>query len=443
MNSKDILDKIGEINIDEIEIAKVDLGEVGKERIRKKLKNTIKDRRNKKFKKSAIAATLALGILTVGVISKPVIAANIPIIGDIYRELGFFKGFEDYTNYIGETKEVEGYKFTIDNIVGTPTDLLVGVKVESPIPLKGLVQEDNFRVDIDMSKFGVNSLSSRTDVTYLDEYTAILTAEINTTDKKLGEIGELNLVATKVLENDNYISCDFNIKVDFSSSFRDIEKVRVNERVDKNIKINSIEGNIVESKLWFDGLGAFEEDSIFYLMVDGKAYGWWDGTGMEDTSLIIPRTVSVLNFPNIKFEDIKNAEDIKVIYARIDEGYKEELDIKLEEKDGIKYPVEMNYGEDLKGGFYDVKREEDKIKFYFKSNYNPLTLFRDIMLREVKDEDEYGQRILGGFYENPEREGEYILEFEDIDTDNPLELVYWHRTSNLSEIKDYKLIDVK
>lgn len=443
MNPKDILDKIDGINIDEIEIAKVDLGEIGKERVRKKFKNTIKDKRNKKLKKSAIAATLAFGILTAGVMSKPVIAANIPIIGDIYRELGFFKGFEDYTNYIGETKEVEGYKFTIDNIVGTPTDLLVGVKVESPIPLKGLVQEDNFRVDIDMSKFGVNSWTSGTDVTYLDDYTAILTAEINTTEKKLREIGELNLVATKVLENDTYISCDFNIKVDFSSSFRDIEKVQVDERVDKNIKINSIEGNIVESKLWFDGLGAFEDNSIFYLMVNGKAYGWWDGTGMEDTSLIIPRTVSVLNFPNVKYEDIKNAEDIKVIYARIDEEYKEELDIKLEEKDGIKYPVEMNYGEDLKGGFYEVKREDGKIKFYFKSNYNPLTLFRDIMLKEVKDEDGYGQRILGGVYENPEREGEYILEFEDIDTDNPLELVYWHRTSNLSDIKDYKVIDIK
>lgn len=443
MDPKDILDKIDEINIDEIEITNINLGEMGKERIRKKLKNTIKDRKNKKFKKSVIAATLALGILTAGVISKPVIAANIPIIGDIYRELGFFKGFEDYTNYIGETKEVDGYKFTIDNIVGTPTDLLVGVKVESPVPLKRLVQEDNFRVDIDMSKFGVHSWSSGTDVTYLDDYTAILTAEINTTDKKLREIGELNLVATKVQENDTYISADFNVKVDFSSSFRDIEKLRINERVDKNIKINSIEGNVLESKLWFDGLGAFEDNSIFYLMVDGKAYGWWDGTGMEDTSLIIPRIVSVLNFPNIKYEDIKNAEDIKVIYAIIDEEYKEELDIKLEEKDGIKYPVEMNYGEDLKGEFYDVKREEGKIKFYFNSNYNPLTLFRDIMLSEVKGENEYGQRILGGFYENPEKEGEYILEFEDIDTDNPLELVYWHRTSNLSEIKDYKVIDVK
>lgn len=443
MNPKEILNNIDDINIDDIEMAKVDLDEIGKERIRKRIKNTLKNRRKSKFKKSAIAATLALGVLTAGVMSKPVIAANIPIIGDIYKELGFFKGFENYTNYIGKTKEVEGYKFTIDNIVGTPTDLLVGVKVESPIPLKELVQEDNFRVDIDMSKFGVRSWTSGTDVTYLDDYTAILTAEISTTEKKLREIGELNLVTTKALENDNYISVDFDVKVDFSSSFRDIEKVKINEKIGEGIKINSVEGNVLESKLWFDGLGAFEEKYIFYLMVDGKAYRWWDGTGMEDTSLIIPRTVSVLNFPNIKYEDIKNAEDIKVIYARIDEGYKEELDIKLEEKDGIKYPVEMNYGEDLKGGFYDVKRENDKIKFYFNSNYNPLTLFRDIMLSEVKDDGNYGQRILGGFYENPEREGEYILEFDDIDTDRPLELIYCHRTSNLSEIEDYKVIDVK
>ena len=44
---------------------------------------------------------------------------------------------------------------------------------------------------------------------------------------------------------------------------------------------------------------------------------------------------------------------------------------------------------------------------------------------------------------NPEKEGEYVLEFEDIDTNNSLELVYSHRTNNLSELKDYKVIDIK
>ena len=443
MNPKEILDTLDYLNINEIEMANVELGEMGKERIRKKIKNTIKNSRNKKIKKTAIAVTLAFGILTIGVISKPVIAANIPIIGDIYKELGFFKGFEEYTNYIGETKEVDGYKFTIDNIVGTPTDLLIGVKVESPVPLKEKVQEDNLRIDVDMSNFGINSWSSMTDINYLDEYTAVLTAEISTTENKFKELGEINLSATKVLDDETYISCNFDVKVDFNSSFRNIEKLNVNEIINEKIKIKFIEGNIMESKIWFNDLGAFEENAVFYLMVDGKAYMWWDGNGVEDTSFIIPRMVSVLNFPNVKYEDIKNAKDIKIIYGEIGEGYRENLDIKLTEREGIKYPGEINYEEDLKGGFYDVKRENGMIKFYFKSNYNPLTLFRDIKLREVTGEEKYGQSILGGFYENPEKEGEYVLEFEDIDTNNSLELVYSHRTNNLSELKDYKVIDVK
>ncbi|MGU9315361.1 DUF4179 domain-containing protein [Clostridium perfringens] len=443
MNPKEILDTLDYLNINEIEMANVELGEMGKERIRKKIKNTIKNSRNKKIKKTAIAVTLAFGILTIGVISKPVIAANIPIIGDIYKELGFFKGFEEYTNYIGETKEVDGYKFTIDNIVGTPTDLLIGVKVESPVPLKEKVKEDNFRIDVDMSNFGINSWSSMTDINYLDEYTAVLTAEISITENKFKELGEINLSATKVLDDETYISCNFDVKVDFNSSFRNIEKLNVNEIINEKIKIKFIEGNIMESKIWFNDLGAFEENAVFYLMVDGKAYMWWDGNGVEDTSFIIPRMVSVLNFPNVKYEDIKNAKDIKIIYGEIGDGYRENLDIKLTEREGIKYPGEINYEEDLKGGFYDVKRENGMIKFYFKSNYNPLTLFRDIKLREVKGEEKYGQSILGGFYENPEKEGEYVLEFEDIDTNNSLELVYSHRTNNLSELKDYKVIDVK
>lgn len=443
MNPKEILDDLDCLKINEIEMANVELGEMGKERIRKKIKNTIKNSRNKKIKKTAIAVTLAFGILTIGVISKPVIAANIPIIGDIYKELGFFKGFEEYTNYIGETKEVDGYKFTIDNIVGTPTDLLIGVKVESPVPLKEKVKEDNFRIDVDMSNFGINSWSSMTDINYLDEYTAVLTAEIITTENKFKELGEINLSATKVLDDETYISCNFDVKVDFNSSFRNIEKLNVNEIINEKIKIKFIEGNIMESKIWFNDLGAFEENAVFYLMVDGKAYMWWDGNGVEYTSFTIPRMVSVLNFPNVKYEDIKNAKDIKIIYGEIGEGYRENLDIKLTEREGIKYPGEINYEEDLKGGFYDVKRENGMIKFYFKSNYNPLTLFRDIKLREVKGEEKYGQGILGGFYENPEKEGEYVLEFEDIDTNNSLELVYSHRTNNLSELKDYKVIDVK
>ncbi len=311
------------------------------------------------------------------------------------------------------------------------------------MPLKEKVQEDNFRIDVDMSNFGINSWSSMTDINYLDEYTAVLTAEIITTENKFKELGEINLSATKVLDDDTYISCNFDVKVDFNSSFRNIEKLNVNEIINEKIKIKFIEGNIMESKIWFNDLGAFEENAVFYLMVDGKAYMWWDGNGVEYTSFTIPRMVSVLNFPNVKYEDIKNAKDIKIIYGEIGEGYRENLDIKLTEREGIKYPGEINYEEDLKGGFYDVKRENGMIKFYFKSNYNPLTLFRDIKLREVKGEEKYGQGILGGFYENPEKEGEYVLEFEDIDTNNSLELVYSHRTNNLSELKDYKVIDVK
>ena len=92
----------------------------------------------------------------------------------------------------------------------------------------------------------------------------------------------------------------------------------------------------MESKIWFNDLGAFEENAVFYLMVDGKAYMWWDGNGVEYTSFTIPRMVSVLNFPNVKYEDIKNAKDIKIIYGEIGEGYRENLDIKLTEREGIK-----------------------------------------------------------------------------------------------------------
>ncbi|MDK0661550.1 hypothetical protein QTH30_03485 [Clostridium perfringens] len=48
MNPKEILDTLDYLNINEIEMANVELGEMGKERIRKKIKNAIKNSRNKK-----------------------------------------------------------------------------------------------------------------------------------------------------------------------------------------------------------------------------------------------------------------------------------------------------------------------------------------------------------------------------------------------------------
>ena len=90
--------------------------------------------------------------------------------------------------------------------------------------------------------------------------------------------------------------------------------------------------------------------------------------------------VSVLNFPNVKYEDIKNAKDIKIIYGEIGEGYRENLDIKLTEREGIKYPGEINYEEDLKGGFYDVKRENGMIKFYKNNKLELIYIIKHSIL---------------------------------------------------------------
>ena len=51
MNPKEILDTLDYLNINEIEMANVELGEMGKERIRKKIKNTIKIIEIKKLRK--------------------------------------------------------------------------------------------------------------------------------------------------------------------------------------------------------------------------------------------------------------------------------------------------------------------------------------------------------------------------------------------------------
>lgn len=129
MNIDKILENLDEINISDIAMPEIDLSEVEIKRVRKNLKDAVKGKRNKFIKKSIIVASLAVAIGTIGILTNPVAASKLSIIGDIYRELGFFAGYEEYTNFIGTSKEDNGYKFTIENIISTPSILEVGIKI--------------------------------------------------------------------------------------------------------------------------------------------------------------------------------------------------------------------------------------------------------------------------------------------------------------------------
>ena len=406
-----------------------------------------------KFKKAIIAALLTISILTIGAIATPTIAANIPIIGDIYKQLGFFSKFEDYTNYIGESKEVEGYKFTIDNIVGTPTDLLVGVKVESPIPFKKNNKEKRVQIEVDLNDLGMSGMTGYDNSYYIDDYTVIVTTHFKNVEGKFKKFGDINIKTSyldiiEASDNDvtesnvDSISAEFSITVDFTSSFNKTETIKVNKELNEVLQIKSITSSVIGTDIIFNPNIKGEEidiwgggKNIYYLEVDGEIH--------YSTSTSSLDNVSMMNFPTVKIDNIKNAKNVNIIYITPTVEAEDIIftnDIEMVSENNITYPKRIVTDKGLKGGIYKLENEESSLKAYLKSDYNPLLSLRSIRLIESDDDSEIIRMYLPKAYKI--KENEYILEFDDLNFNNKLEITSWEINA-YDENYDLKTIEVK
>ena len=401
-----------------------------------------------KLKKTIIVALLTISTLTIGAISTPTIAANIPVIGDIYKKLGFFNKFEDYTNYIGEAKELNGYKFTLDNIVGTPTDLLVGVKVESPIPFEKNNQQKWIQIDIGFTDFGMDGVSSYVNTYYIDDYTAIVTSHFKNIEGKFKKFGDISIKTSYrdiTEENIEPISAEFDVSVDFTSSFNKIETIKVDKKVNEILKVKSITSSVIGTDIIFnpnikgEGIEGFDVwgrgRDIYYLEIDGELHYSNRSSSLND--------IDMMKFPTVKIDDIKNAKSINIIY--ITPTIKDEDTIfanviEMVTENNITYPKTTVTETGLKAGVYKVECEGDTLKAHFKSDYNPLLSLRSITLNEIDNNGQVVRMYLPK--SNKIEDNEYIIEFNDLNYNNKLEISSWG-VMRADENYDLKTIKVK
>lgn len=398
---------------------------------------------SKKVVGIAVACIMVI-IITGGVLSTPAIAAKIPIVGEIYRKLGLFKDIEEYTNSIGESKEVNGYSFTIDNIVGTPNNILVSVKVVSPIPFTKAAKLDNLDINVDlndMEDIGIKSFSSGTRAFYIDDYTAIVLGEIENNEGKFKSQGDLNLTVSKSDE----VSADFSINFNFKTSFSKVEKVSIGEKINDNIIIDSLETTVIKTGLIFKVNSSTSEVDIFgrgtneyYLELDGKLYGEQGGGGSDG--------IRNMRFPTVKYHDIKNAESINIVCVTPkDDIVDEDLysNVEWTNEEGIKYPKSITSKSGLKGRFYKVDKTDGILRLYFESEYNAINLLNSLILSQNINGEKYGDNKFATAYKNGEKENSYVFEFKDVDFEKNSQITFWGTNTNLDKIKDVKIIKVK
>lgn len=123
---KDIYELLNDIDIDESEFDEMNVNDIEKTKVKRKLKDSIKKDSLKKknnWKKKAIVAA-SIGVIataTFGTIF-PSYAKNIPIIGDIFRALdndrtGLYDNYKENANEINVTKESKGISITVNDAV--------------------------------------------------------------------------------------------------------------------------------------------------------------------------------------------------------------------------------------------------------------------------------------------------------------------------------------
>lgn len=120
---KDIYEILNDVDIDESEMDSMEVSDIEKAKVKRTLKKSIK--KNKVWRKSIIAASVCfimIGAMVIVGITSPASAADIPVVGDIFRFLdngrtGMYDKYKENANEINVTKESNGISVTIKDAV--------------------------------------------------------------------------------------------------------------------------------------------------------------------------------------------------------------------------------------------------------------------------------------------------------------------------------------
>ncbi|MDP4145171.1 MAG: DUF4179 domain-containing protein, partial [Bacillota bacterium] len=100
-----------EKDFDSIEASLTDLD---KKRIKK---NFIKPKKKLKHIAASIAGVIIIGTFAMSPVFAESLIESIPVLDSMYKKIGYYDSFKDFSQYIGISKESSGYKFTLDKIV--------------------------------------------------------------------------------------------------------------------------------------------------------------------------------------------------------------------------------------------------------------------------------------------------------------------------------------
>ena len=239
---KDIYELLNDVDIDENEIEIMEVSEFEKEKVKKHLRKSLKKNNGWK-KKSLIAAALCCVVIgSVGAIgiTNPAYAAEIPVVGDIFRLLdngrtGVYDKYKENANEINVTRKSNGVEITIKDAIydGKTLSYTYEMKGDRDLGKSAFIYEyEGGQVGSShIEKVGENTYIGQYNIRNIDQGKDEISCKLNirTIDVQGGESGYFHLDG----------KWDFNIHLKAIES----EKAIINKGIEKegiSVNIDSV-----------------------------------------------------------------------------------------------------------------------------------------------------------------------------------------------------------
>lgn len=429
--SDKVYEEFNNINFNETEFNFIEdsLTEVEIKKLKKSLKKKVYKTNKKHFK---IAASIALvGIIGFTLITPAfaeTIAQNIPFVDTLYERLGYYKDYKDFSQYIGLSKEIKGYKFTIDKFIADEHTVLVALRINKA-GLNEKVDEDGKSLDFIMNSdlSGTNKgtiMSGSVNSWVIDEDNSIVILENKTApEKSLPKRFDMKVNIHSMADKDINISFDLPVSREKMQKEILVKKELRQSAVGENLKIklHEISASPLNTDIKYSFEGKLKDNQfIEFYAYDDKGRIYLENSGGADDS---GYRMSSLN----RIE--QDAKKLYIIpYIEV-QGTSENYMDKYKNPDfynkyfSIDTKKEFDFKEDGKVNVYKIEKSNNSIKFYYSLKGFQSTLNKRYIINLQENNNDKQENMKGIFTKNMRmykvdaNEGDnYCIEFYDIDT---------------------------
>lgn len=361
------------------------------------------------------------------------------------------KNVKDYSININKTVEQNGFKITLDKVIGTKHKVKVQVKIESSNP----IGKENYNNLISEITFGKSNCFSggAESCKMINDKTLLLTKEKEIDDEEFPEKGELRV---DIVIPNYKINVGIDANVDFSESFKNTLKKDVNTKIPEfDFNIDNMESDVMGTTINYSSQWEENEElinsphSCILVKYGDKMYkiNRHGSSSSESGEVNGQLECKALTYDKIKDAnecsiipiscDISYDEENKIYGDSIMEYYKKQDSMKVT-LNNVKYIKSFEFDNGSKGEIYNIERNDNTVKIYCKGNTEKesLLMASNMYVNCELDNDNYDCDRNMSFYKDPNDELGYIVELDNIIKDKIIDVNF---NLAISKIDKYEI----